>query len=336
MASTQSSGATRAEQAVAAVLPSPADVTLAGAGERYDLVVNGQQLQVKWIGEGRLGDVRRLLTDREERPDVVVARRLSPGARAALADAEIGWVDETGAAEIAIGQIIVSRSGIDVPRARRPPGWTPSVLAIAEAALCGVTPTTSTMRAATGLSTGSCVTALRVLTDLGLLEASAARGRDSARRVADPDRLLDAYATAAASLAPDLRLEVGVTWRDFADGVRSVGRRWDKQDYDYAVTGALGAELLAPYLTTVSTADVYVSTETIIGLQAAATSVGLKPIVGGRLVLRPVPTVAVSRLATIVDGVRVAPWPRVYVDLLAAGVRGEDAAEHLRETVRAR
>ena len=64
MASTQSSGATRAEQAVAAVLPSPADVTLAGAGERYDLVVNGQQLQVKWIGEGRLGDVRRLLTDR--------------------------------------------------------------------------------------------------------------------------------------------------------------------------------------------------------------------------------------------------------------------------------
>lgn len=61
---------------------------------------------------------------------------------------------------------------------------------------------------------GSCVNALRVLTDLGLLEAASARGRDSARRVDDLDRLLDAYANAAGSLASDLRLEVGVSWRD--------------------------------------------------------------------------------------------------------------------------
>jgi len=27
---------------------------------------------------------------------------------------------------------------------------------------------------------------------------------------------------------------------------------------------------------------------------------------------------------------RTAPWPRVYADLRRAGVRGEDAAEHLR------
>lgn len=33
-------------------------------------------------------------------------------------------------------------------------------------------------------------------------------------------------------------------------------------------------------------------------------------------------------------GLRVAPWPRVYADLRAVGVRGEEAVEHLREMVR--
>jgi hypothetical protein len=39
------------------------------------------------------------------------------------------------------------------------------------------------------------------------------------------------------------------------------------------------------------------------------------------------------RLAKEMEGLRVAPWPRVYADLLSLGVRGEEAAEHLREVV---
>jgi hypothetical protein len=46
--------------------------------------------------------------------------------------------------------------------------------------------------------------------------------------------------------------------------------------------------------------------------------------------------VALDRLAETIDALRVAPWPRVYVDLLAAGVRGEEAAEHLWEVIDAR
>jgi hypothetical protein len=332
MASTRSDRS-RAERAVRAVLPRAAKVRAEVGDAGSGLVVNGHPLSVTWVGEGRLGDVRRALALRGPRPNVVVARRLSPGAREALSDAGVGWVDETGAAEISIGQIVVARSGVERDEPR-PHGWTRSALAVAEAALCGVTPTASAMQDATGLSTGSCVTALRVLTDLGLLESSAARGRESARRIADPDRLLDAYAAAAPALVSDLRLEVGVTWRDLADGVRSIARRWREADTVFAVTGPLGGELVAPYLTSVAVADVYVSAETILGLEAAAAVAGLKPIKGGRLLLRPFPTVAVHRLATELDGLRVAPWPRVYVDLLAAGVRGEDAAEHLREVVR--
>lgn len=335
MRSTRAPAASRAELALLAVLPRSADISYPGSGDGTDLIVNGQALEVKWLGEGRLAEVRRALADRRRRPDVVVARRFSPGARAELANAGVGWVEETGAAEIAIGQIVVSRSGVERGDPR-PPGWTRSALAIAEAALCGVAATASAMQQATGLSTGSCVTALRSLTDLGLLEASAARGRDSARRVADPNRLLDAYTTAAPGLASDVRIEVGITWRDFAAGARSVMRRWSKVGTESALTGQLAAELLAPYLTTVSTAEVYVPGDTILGLQAAAATAGLKPIEGGRLVLRPFPTVTANRLATDIDGLRVAPWPRVYVDLLRAGVRGEDAAEHLKDTINER
>lgn len=64
---------------------------------------------------------------------------------------------------------------------------------------------------------------------------------------------------------------------------------------------------------------------------AAATAGDVRPIDGGRLTLTSFPTVAVNRMASVVDGFRVAPWPRVYVDLTRAGVRGEQAAEHLRE-----
>jgi hypothetical protein len=332
----QTSSGLRAEKAVLAVLPRTARVRAGTGNLAADLTVNGQPLEITWIGDGRLGDVRRLLANRRHRPDVAVARRLSPGARAALSEASIGWVDESGAAEIATGTIVVSRSGVTENQDKRPKGWAPSVLAVAEAALCGIRATASAMREATGLSMGSCVNALRVLTDLGLLEAAAARGRVSARRVDDPDRLLEAYAAAAEGLASDLRLEIAVTWRDLAEGVRSVARPWNSAGVDHAVTGALAAEALAPYLTSVPTAEVYVASDTIVGLEAAAASVSLRPIEGGRLVLRPFPTVSTSRLTGEADGLRVAPWPRVYVDLLHAGVRGEDAAEHLKETMRAR
>lgn len=326
----------RCVAAVRAVLPRSVDVRQPRGDAQSDLVVNGQVIDIKWAGEGQLGDVRPLIALRRHRPDVVVARRLSPGAKAALADAGVGWVDESGAAEIAIGTIIVSRSGAANIRDSRPKGWAPAVLATAEAVLCGVKATAAAVGEATGLSTGSCVNALRVLTDLGLLQASAARGRESARRVSDPDHLLDVYSLAAQRLASDLRLEVGVTWRDLAAGVRAVAHRLGRAGVGYAVSGVLAGDLLAPYLTNVATVDVYVSADTIIGLEAAAADAGLKPVEGGRLVLRPFPTVAVSRLASEAGGLRVAPWPRVYVDLRRAGVRGEDAAEHLREVMRER
>jgi len=84
---------------------------------------------------------------------------------------------------------------------------------------------------------GSCTQALRLLTDLGLLGALALRGRFSGCQVTDPDRLLEAYASAAEQ-APTLRsLQVGVTGRDPVAGLAETGQRCNKANLARATTG---------------------------------------------------------------------------------------------------
>lgn len=323
---------TRAEQAFMDVLPQAVRVDPLTCLSGPDFVLGGQAIQVTWIGEGNLGDVRRLL-DTPPRPDVVVGRRLSPGARDALVKAGMSWVDETGAAEVTLGTIIVSRTGHAARPAPAPARWAPAVLTVAEALLCRTDATVSSTREATGLSTGSCATALRSLTELGLLEADAARGRGAGRRVRDPRALLTAYAEAAQALRPAASLQIGVVWRDPLAGLIEAGRKWTSAEVGWSATGAAAASVLAPYLTAIGGTEVYIDTDTLAGLEAAARSVGLRPIEGGRLILRPMPSQGVRRLSSELGGLRVAPWPRVYVDLRTVGVRGEEAAEHLWEVM---
>ncbi len=323
----------RAEQTVLAVFPRSIKVSRPARNRGADLTVNGQPLTIKWVGQGHLGDIRPILKQRRNRPNIIVARQMSPGARKALSEASISWVDETGAAEIAIGSIIVSRSGISPDHVARPRQWTPAVMAIAEAVLCGVTATVADTQAGTGLSTGSSTNALRFLSDQRLLEADAERGRSSARRVADAGKLLQAYATAVEALPPPLELQVGVTWRDPVTGIIEAGKKWSKANVAWATTGAAAAAVIAPYLTAVTHAAIYVDADTIVGLEAFAIDAGLRPIEGGRLTLRPFPTVTVRNLAEGIRGLQVAPWPRIYVDLRSEGVRGEEAAEHLLEVI---
>ena len=329
----------RAEVALRAVLPRSVEVIVEPDGPRdrgVDLVVNGLPIQVKWVGEGRLADLQPVLAERPRRPALVlVARRMSPGAREALSQAAIGWADETGAAEIALGPLVVSRSGRVEHLPKKPAHWTPSVVAVAEAILCGTGTTVTASAAATGLSTGSCITALQTLTQLGFLHSDAPRGRASARTVSDRQALLQAYATAALAEAPKLSLRAGATWRDIVAGVAELGKRWNEGGLAWAATGAVAAAVLAPHLSAVTAAEVFVDASTPATLEAACADGGLRPIEGGRVLLRPFPTAPTRRLVRNVEGLRVAPWPRVYADLQNLGVRGEEAAEHLREVMNA-
>ena len=93
---------------------------------------------------------------------------------------------------------------------------------------------------------------------------------------------------------------------------------------------------MAPLLTNVGSAVIYVDAATAPALELVARSAGFKPIEGGRLVLRPAPIGWTLSTPTVIDGLPVAPWPRVYVDLRNLGVRGEEAAAHLVEVCRGR
>jgi len=269
----------------------------------------------------------------QPKPDIIAARHLSVGARDLLRRAGIGWVDETGCAEIALGTVIVSRTGPERTAPTRKPTWTVSTEAVAEALLLGVQPTVSATSRATQLSVGACTKALQSLQEFELLDASAARGRASARRVPDQRALLDAFAEASRRRPRPLELEAGFTWRSVSEGIDRIAAQFEGDSIRWALTGAAAALHYAAHLTTVSTVEIYVDADNMAALEGVARSCALRPIVGGRLTLRPFPTATTRQSALAVHQLRIPPWPRVYVDLLSVGVRGEDAAEHLWEVV---
>ncbi len=285
-----------------------------------------------WVGEGWLGDVTDLLDRNLPGLDVIVARHMSPGARAGTAQAGLGWVDETGGAELALPGLVLARTGQAPKQAKGAPRWTAAVLGTAEALLTGERPTVAAVHERTGLSTGAVTNALAALTGFGHLRASVARGRNSARQIVDARQLLQAYATAAIAQPSRPSIRVGVVG-DLMAELNTLGKEWDAQNVAWSLTGVAGAALLAPYMAQVTSADVLVDASTSAELEALARRSGLQVLDGGRVTLRPFPTAVSQRLATIIDGMRVAPWPRVFADLRVTGVRGEEAAEHLREVM---
>lgn len=326
----------RVEAALQAVIPDSVDLELrsgpASRAHDFEARIRGRDLRVEWVSHAWLSAVERILA-RPDPPDIIVGPRISPASREALAKAGIGWVETSGAAEIATDFLVVSRTGGRRLAREGNGGWTPAVLGVAEAVLTGVKPTVLATHEATGLSVGACTKALRVLTDMNHLEAEARRGPQSGRQIVDRDALLDAYVAAAHDMESLSSLPVGVTWRDPVEGLVELGARWDEAGLSWVATGLVAAAVVAPLVTSVGIADVYVVGSTVTELEAAASAVGLRPIDGGRLVLTPLPTQTTLHLSTVVDGVRVAPWPRLVADLRRSGVRGEEAAEHLLEVV---
>jgi len=322
----------RASGAIRSVLPASAPMEVhAGPDGLVEIEVGPSRFSAVWIGEGRLRDVQAALTPRAHRPDVLVARRMSPAAQSAAAQAKVGWVDESGAAVVVLFGLVVSRTGRPEPRSPRQPRWAASVIGTAEALLVGTNPTVADVRARTGLSAGGATNALAALTSLGLLEAKVARGPASARKIVDRDRLLEDYAVAAKAKTPKLSLRVGTSARDLMDELARLGKQWDSAGLAWAASGAAGASRLDPNFSQVTGLDVLVDAQTPAALFALAEGYDLEPIEGGRILLRPFPTKTTARLCCFGSGLRVAPWPRIYADLISQGVRGEEAAEHLRQ-----
>jgi hypothetical protein len=318
--------------ALLAVLPrgARAEVT-SQEGTDTCVIVAGQSLRLRWITAGWPRQAAEAL-QHDPRPDVIVAPRLSPGARTLIGQEEIGWIDESGAAQICAGSLLIRVDGDPDQPVNERIGWRPATLAVCEAILTGCPATVAAVAARTRVSMSTAATALKFLEGEGLLGSAAARGPASRRQALDQARLADAFAEAAAQLRPQAFIRIGVLWREPVAGVTEAGRAWDNERLDWAVTSALTAAVLAPTLTQVTPMEVYVSARSRAELRWAAGIAGLQEMEGGRLILRPFPTSVSPGMTTeIAPGLRSVSWPRAFADLRVAGVRGEDAAERLRD-----
>lgn len=310
------------------------DVRVKGAGDRrgrFTATIQSVPVEVEWLGIGWPRQVRELL-DRPDRPDLVVASEFSPGAHKLLNEAGLSWIDLTGAANIHMPSLVIivkTDRGARMPRANL--GWTSGALAVCEGLLVGLAGTVAELAESTGLSPSTVATGLKFLQGEHLLDSKAARGRNARRTVVDKDQLLDAYSAAAARLRSPESIRVGVLWRDPARGASELGGRITANSVAWSSTGALAADVLAPYLTEVDPWEMYVDGRSRAELRQIAREVGLEEAAGGRLLLRPFPTPAKDALSTTTGDQRLAVWPRVFSDLRMIGVRGEEAAEHLRE-----
>lgn len=305
---------------------------------KRDVIVtlDNTDLLVRWLPVGWPRQVRESANEHPQ-PDVLVAPRMSPGARLAAREAGMGWADESGAADIHITKpggpliIIETKGNPPMPLDARV-GWKPATLAVCEALLSGrAKPTVSSIEENVGISTGSAVSALKFLDDSGHLSSPVARGPRAARQITNADELLDAYAIAAERLRSPISIRVGVLWRDPVVGALQLGGRFDDEGLAWGVTSALSASQLAPVQTEIAPLEIYVQGKTWSDLRRASVAVNLKEIEGGRLVLRPFPTPAGATLTQPINGLMSMLWPRVYADLRTTGVRGEDTADHLRE-----
>lgn len=326
------------ERLLESVLPPGADLHVVPAGDRagdWQIRVAGRRLRARQVPGVELSSVRAAISA-QPGVQLLILTRVTPGMRLLLADAGMNWVDASGAAQIALGTLVVSRDPVPVTKPIPEPRWTQGVLGTAEALLCGTSATVSAVQRATAMAPSSVGVALQTLTQLGLLSSAAARGRKSGRHVIDPDVLLRSYTEAVYRTRARAEISVGVLWRDPLAELAKVGRTWTAAGRSWGATGAIAAAALAPVATQVAPLQVYVDAPSPALLAAAAQTAGLDLLPGGRLMLRPFPTTATARLVSVDanSGLPLVSWPRVYADIFHTGVRGEEVADHLLEVTR--
>jgi hypothetical protein len=332
----------RIQQALVGVLPSALRVTLDSTRQSmpgvFEVTVKAgsglHRFLAGWAAAGWPADVDRLLAQAPE-ADVVVARRLSEGARAKLADRQIGWVDETGQANINLrsGLVVVREVPLDEPATSVGDRWNRSMLTAAEAIFAGVPPTVEAIEAATRLSRGASANALARFESRGRLgRPGPKRGLRSARQILDVEALIDDYVIAAREFRGRQRVRklhrlmadpLYVLEEEVSPVLRSLGAKW-------ALTGAGASMLLAPYLTEIPILELYVDPDHFEGPDLPRYLESREVSKGHLIEVRELPT-PMSLRGPDINGVQVALPARVYADLNAAGGRLAEAGQHLRE-----
>lgn len=339
-----------AREALAQALPeSVAVLETEGAGAVVRLRT-GERIPVlvRWAGAGYPRDVDRALrSGPTDRPLLLVAEAISPGAREMLAERGVGWVGLDGSMLIELdGKVYIERRTAAVDAgARRTAAvrWTPSTADVAETLLSSLVPTESgrpaghvvplvqNLAGRSARSLGAVSRALRDFEDQGWIVPSdegteRSRGRRPARRIEDPGALLDAWAGYERALSGDRGFHVLER-----DPETTAARIAELFGDDVVFGGLLAADRIAPYSTGISVVRCHIDGR--IGSQSfdeLAREAGLTPTKAGARVVVSTARPPVFTASTVDSGLRIVDPIRAYVDLLRDSIRGEEPAEHLR------
>lgn len=293
-----------------------------------------------WAGEGWPADVKRFIAA-SPTVEVVVGKKFSRGSKDWMSLHHRGWIDESGDAYLNLktGLVILRESRTSHEMVESPIRWTKSMLTAAEAVLAGTPPTVEAVEEASGISRGSSNNALSKLESLGLLKRShGSRGPASARYVANPDALLEAYTAAAALLrARERVVRIHRLWKDaLSTFEEEIAPSLNRTSTAWALTGNAASVLLAPYLSDVTIVELYVDDDLFADRDRLSDALGGRPVDRGHVIeVRALPT-SMSAMGPTIHGMHVALPARVYADLIVAGGRSAEAAQHLRESVNVR
>lgn len=317
------------------------------------------ELVPAWIGEGFPRDVVDALNRRdwgslaENQTLVLVARRMSIGARQRLRDQNISWADETGRAHVvARPNLYILRDASPGrgtgERARDDLRWSESTGAVAETLLNGLghtgsgspfspsvveppkLPNSTELAENAGWSNAQVGKVLQQFDAVGwTAKTGAERGTTARRILVDAGGMLSGWAawhrtrrlpsTGAHALVRDPR--------ELLESLAAAHRG------PWAVTGWVALEELAPYATSTLSVSCYLDAsdydEQLFDLMG---ELHLRPVTeGARITFLRAESHVIRQSTPSGKGYLVASAVRVYGDLLRQGVRGEAAADHLRE-----
>ncbi len=304
-----------------------------------DDVPQGNRLRVIAVGSGRTEQVLAALHRAQSatRVPVIVGRRFSNRALDELNAADANYMDDRHLKVRLITPPMLIRLQDDAaPREKGPaPGFQLSGVAGGIALALLLDPRrewkVSDLAAEGYASLGAAQNAVVGLEAEGLLERSG-RGPLTRRRVTDPSSLLDRYAEDAIK---DRRVVArGFLLNDGAiPTMRSASHRMDSTKPGVAVwfTGVAAAQLVAPHVTSVRNFEAWTTAR--LSADRILEAIGAVRADEGANLLVMQGFKAISVGAQEADGVSRVSVFRMYADCLADPARGEEQAEHLRETV---
>ena len=304
------------------------------------------RLSVVWAGSGWPSEVRRELA-KVERPWprnlVVAARSFSPGSLEELHRYDANWLDAAGNVRLSTppGLVVLRVAPEGKSTIRSDFSWSTSSVSIAEHLLVetigvrGVDRITlKELAGETGWSAPQVSNVLRAFDEREwTARRGPPRGRGVWRELTNPGTLLEAWSAYLAVIRP-MRIAGHKLTRDPIRFLREeLAPRLDEIGI-WAITGWAGLEIVAPYVSTVPSLQVYLPTERFQPriVDALFSEMRIRKVdEGGNIeIWESVTSLLVAGHAG--TDVPVVNFPRLYSDLLEIGGRAREGAEHLRET----